>query len=189
MKKFVSLLALLACFTMSSVYAAPINIRMQTSKGDIYLELYPDKAPKTVENFMRYVHAGFYDGTIFHRVIDGFMIQGGGYKPDFTRKPTLAPIKNEANNGLQNTIGTIAMARAADPDSATSQFFINVKDNDFLDFKSPDRRGWGYCVFGRVTKGMDVVHAIRKVPTDAAGPFPGDVPKKEIIIFKVDEVK
>ena len=189
MKKLISLITLLACFAVSSVQAATIHVRMQTSMGDIYLELYPDKAPKTVENFMRYVHAGFYDGTIFHRVIDGFMIQGGGYTPDFKRKPTLAPIKNEADNGLHNTTGTIAMARAADPHSATAQFFINVKDNDFLNFKSADRRGWGYCVFGKVTKGMDVVHAIRKVPTGAAGPFPQDVPQKEIIIYKVDETK
>jgi len=188
MKKTFSLLFFLFCLSQPAL-AETINIRMQTSMGDIFLELDKDKAPQSVDNFMRYVDAGFYDGTIFHRVIDGFMIQGGGFTPDFTRKPTLAPVKNEADNGLKNDLGTIAMARTTEPHSATAQFFINVQNNDFLNFKKKDRRGWGYAVFGKVSKGMDIVHKIRKVQTGPAGPFGRDVPKQEIVIFKVTEVK
>lgn len=168
--------------------AAPIalagpRVYMETSLGDIVLELNEEQAPKTVENFLYYVHEGFYAGTIFHRVIDGFMIQGGGFTEDFQQKPTRPPIPNEAKNGLKNTRGSIAMARTPDPHSATAQFFINVGDNPSLDYPSPD--GWGYTVFGRVVKGMDVVDEIRQVSTGQGGPFPQDVPQTPVIIEKV----
>lgn len=152
--------------------AKPVNVTMETSKGSIKLELYPDKAPVTVENFVTYAKAGHYDGTIFHRVIPDFMIQGGGYTPKLEEKPTRDPIKNEADNGLKNERGTIAMARTADPDSATSQFFISVVDNQGLDRPNPD--GYGYAVFGKVTEGMDVVDKIRNVPTTSK--MLGDMP-------------
>lgn len=158
------------------------RVRLVTSLGDIVLELNQAAAPKTVENFLSYVKEGFYNGTIFHRVIDGFMIQGGGYTQDYQRKATHPPIENEANNGLKNERGTIAMARTNDPNSATSQFFINVVDNDFLNYRSSTPNGWGYCVFGKVVEGMDVVDAIRRTPTGSGGPFPKDVPQKPIII-------
>ena len=161
------------------------KVLIQTNKGAITLELYPDKAPVTVENFLTYVDEGFYDGTIFHRVIPGFMIQGGGFGQDMTQKVTHDPIKNEADNGLKNERGTIAMARTSDPDSATAQFFINHKDNDFLNFRSKDTRGWGYAVFGRVTDGMDVVDEIAATPTGPGGPFPKDVPQETIVIEKI----
>ncbi len=141
------------------------RVRLVTNYGNIVLELYPQKAPETVKNFLQYVREGFYNGTIFHRVIKGFMIQGGGYTKDLQRKSTHAPIKNEADNGLANLRGTVAMARTMDPNSATSQFFINTVNNNFLDFRSKTARGWGYCVFGKVVSGMDVVDAISKVPT------------------------
>lgn len=168
--------------------AAPIalagpRVYMETSLGDIVLELNEEQAPKTVENFLYYVHEGFYAGTIFHRIIDGFMIQGGGFTEDFQQKPTRPPIPNEAKNGLKNTRGSIAMARTPDPHSATAQFFINVGDNPSLDYPSPD--GWGYTVFGRVVKGMDVVDEIRQVSTGQGGPFPQDVPQTPVIIEKV----
>ncbi len=140
-----------------------ILVLLATSYGDITLELYPDKAPKSVENFVTYVNEGHYNGTTFHRVIDGFMIQGGGYTPDMTQKKTRTPIENEAKNGLHNERGTIAMARTGNPHSATSQFFINTVNNGPLDYPKPD--GWGYAVFGRVTAGMDVVDKIEKVRT------------------------
>lgn len=159
------------------------TVQMHTSKGQITLELYPDKAPRTVENFVTYTREGFYDGTIFHRVIPGFVIQGGGFIPDMTEKPTHEPIRNEANNGLKNEPGTIAMARTQDPHSATSQFFINVKDNAPLNFSSQTPSGWGYTVFGKVTEGMDVVNAIVNVPTGNHGPHQ-DVPVEPVIIEK-----
>ena len=161
-----------------------VNVRMQTNKGEMVLELYADKAPITVENFIEYAKSGFYNGTIFHRVIPAFMIQGGGFEPGMKEKDTKAPIKNEADNGLKNDLGTIAMARTPDPDSASSQFFINAKDNDFLNYTSPTPQGWGYCVFGKVIKGMDVVNSIEKVSTGNSGGH-GDVPKEDIIIEKV----
>jgi cyclophilin family peptidyl-prolyl cis-trans isomerase len=164
---------------------APPRVRMQTSLGDIVLELNPAKAPKTVKNFLTYVKAGFYDGTIFHRVIDGFMIQGGGFTADYRRKPTRAPVLNEADNGLKNLAGTIAMARTSDPHSATAQFFINVKNNAFLDHSAPTPRGWGYCVFGKVVSGMDTVDKIRRTPTGRGGPFAKDVPHTPVIIEKL----
>lgn len=158
------------------------RVRLVTNMGDIVLELDQANAPKTVENFLSYVKEGFYNGTIFHRVIDGFMIQGGGFTQDFQRKATHPPIENEANNGLKNDRGTIAMARTSDPNSATSQFFINVVNNDFLNYRSPTPNGWGYAVFGKVVDGMDVVDAIRRTPTGSGGPFPKDVPQKPVII-------
>ncbi len=164
------------------------RVVLHTNQGDITLELYPDKAPKTVENFLQYVRDGFYDGTIFHRVISNFMIQGGGYTQDYKRKRTRAPIPNEANNGLSNLRGTIAMARTADPHSATAQFFINVVDNKFLDYRAPTTRGWGYCVFGRVVDGMDVVDKIRRIPTGPAGPFAKDAPRIPVVIERAEIV-
>lgn len=161
------------------------RVRMVTTFGDILLELDREKAPKSVENFLNYVQDGSYDGTIFHRVIDGFMIQGGGFTQDFQKKPTRAPVENEANNGLKNLNGTIAMARTNDPHSATAQFFINVANNDFLDHRSPTPRGWGYAVFGKVVEGMDVVDQIRRSATGSGGPFPTDVPRTPIIIERV----
>ncbi len=164
--------------------ANPVVV-LKTNRGAIEIELYPDKAPKTVENFLAYVNDGFYDGTIFHRVIDNFMIQGGGYTQDLKRKPTRAPIPNEANNGLKNERGTIAMARTSDPHSATSQFFINVKDNPFLDFKSETPQGWGYAVFGRVVEGMDVVEAIEHAKTEDRGGAFANLPSDPVIIESV----
>ncbi|MCC7120271.1 MAG: peptidyl-prolyl cis-trans isomerase [Gammaproteobacteria bacterium] len=147
---------------------AGTRVSLATNKGTIELELFDDQAPATVANFIQYVQDGFYDGTIFHRVIDNFMIQGGGFDANFRQKQTRAPIKNEADNGARNAVGTIAMARTNDPHSATAQFFINVKNNDFLDHRNPSDQGWGYCVFGEVTTGMDVVEAIKGVPTRTA---------------------
>jgi cyclophilin family peptidyl-prolyl cis-trans isomerase len=161
--------------------AANPQVELRTSMGSIVLELEPGKAPQTVENFIQYVKAGHYDGTIFHRVIPGFMVQGGGFTPDMGEKPTRGRIKNEAGNGLRNTAGTVAMARTPDPHSASAQFFINVADNAFLDFRAPTREGFGYAVFGRVVKGMDVVNRIAKVPTGQKPPH-GDVPLKPVII-------
>ncbi len=161
------------------------RVRMETSAGVIVLELNRAKAPVTVDNFLRYVRDGFYDGTIFHRVIQGFMIQGGGYTPEFRKKATRPPIENEADNGLKNRRGTIAMARTSNPHSATAQFFINVADNAFLDFVSPSARGWGYAVFGRVVEGMDVVERIQRLPTGIGGPFRRDVPQREVLIKRV----
>lgn len=160
---------------------------LKTTLGDITIELYPDKAPETVANFLQYVRDGHYNGTIFHRVIDGFMIQGGGFTPDMEQKPTRSPIRNEASNGLRNERGTIAMARTIEPHSATAQFFINVVDNDFLNFQSPDPRGYGYCVFGKVVSGMDVVDQIKAVATTTHG-FHENVPLEPIIIREAVEV-
>ena len=162
-------------------------IKMHTNYGVITLELDAAKAPVTVENFLTYAREGFYDNTIFHRVINGFMIQGGGMMPDMMQKATHAPIKNEADNGLKNDRGTIAMARTNDPHSATAQFFINVKDNGFLNHSSPTPSGWGYCVFGKVTDGMDVVDKIKAVATGNKG-FHQDVPVQPVIIEKVEVV-
>lgn len=159
-------------------------VTLHTSMGDISLELDAEKAPATVENFLQYVRDGFYDGTVFHRVIDGFMIQGGGMTADLQQKDTRAPIENEANNGLKNAIGTIAMARTNDPHSATAQFFINVADNAFLNHSAPTPQGWGYAVFGHVSAGMDVVDRIRAVKTGNRG-YHQDVPIDVIVIERV----
>lgn len=165
------------------------KVRMETTKGTVLIELYTDKAPGTVENFLRYVNAGKYDGTIFHRVIKDFMNQGGGFTPDFKKVETFAPIKNEADNGVKNTRGTIAMARTGEPHSATNQFFINTADNAFLDHTGKTMRGWGYCVFGTVVDGMDVMDRIAKVQTGSGGPFNQDVPQEEILIQKISVIE
>ena len=160
-------------------------IKLHTNHGVIALELDAEKAPETVKNFISYVESGHYDNTIFHRVIDGFMIQGGGFEPGMRQKPTNAPVKNEADNGLQNQRYTIAMARTSDPHSATAQFFINVADNSFLDFKSPTGNGWGYCVFGKVVEGTDVVDAIRGVNTTSKSGHQ-DVPVEDVVIERAE---
>ena len=162
-------------------------IKLTTNHGVIMLDLNAEKAPKTVANFLAYVEAGHYDNTVFHRVIKNFMIQGGGFEPDMKQKPCKAPIENEAANGLRNKRGSIAMARTGDPHSATAQFFINVVDNNFLDFKSPSGQGWGYCVFGEVSEGLDVVDKIRAVRTGNKG-FHQDVPVEDVIIEKAEIV-
>lgn len=159
-------------------------ILMKTTKGDIKLELDAEKAPKTVANFMKYVENGHYNGTIFHRVIPSFMIQCGGFDENMRQKKAPHTVDNEANNGLQNDLGTIAMARLPDPHSASAQFFINTKDNEFLNFKSPTQQGWGYCVFGKVVDGMDVIKEIEGVATGRSGPH-GDVPTEPILITEV----
>ncbi|MEQ5838815.1 peptidylprolyl isomerase [Paraburkholderia acidicola] len=158
-------------------------VELHTNHGVIKLELDTEKAPKSVENFLNYVKAGHYDNTVFHRVIDGFMIQGGGFEPGMKQKPTEAPIVNEANNGLKNVNGSIAMARTNDPHSATAQFFINVNDNEFLNHSSPTPQGWGYAVFGKVIDGLDIVEKIKKVKTGSKG-FHQDVPADDVIIEK-----
>ena len=162
-------------------------IKITTNLGAFSLELYPDKAPKTVENFLTYVREGHYANTLLHRVIDGFMIQGGGMEPGMGQKSTRPPVQNEADNGLLNEPGTIAMARTSDPHSATAQFFINIANNAFLNFTSPDARGYGYCVFGKVVEGMDVVDLIKAVPTGERGGHK-DVPVDDVIIEDVQLV-
>ncbi len=162
-------------------------IRLHTSMGDMDIELDTAKAPKTCENFLAYVRNGHYDGTIFHRVIKGFMIQGGGFDSDMNQKKTREPVRNEANNGLKNLRYTLAMARTADPHSATAQFFINTVDNGYLDFHSETPDGWGYCVFGKVVKGTEVADAIEKVSTGSRGFF-RDVPREPVIIISAKEI-
>lgn len=164
------------------------EVRLQTSMGTMLIELYADKAPKTVKNFLDYVDEGFYDGTIFHRVIDNFMIQGGGFEPGMRQKQTHDPVNNEADNGLRNEPYTLAMARTPDPHSATAQFFINVADNDFLNFTAPTSNGWGYAVFGRVTEGTEVVDAIRRVATGNKG-MHQDVPVDDVVIESIKPVE
>ena len=163
--------------------AAAPQVQLETSMGNIVIELNRDKAPETVANFIGYVEDGSYDGTIFHRVIENFMVQGGGFDQDFQQKQTKAPVQNEADNGLSNKRGAVAMARTNDPHSATAQFFINTVDNDFLDFKGKTPSGWGYAVFGEVIEGMDVVDKIREVETTMRGPHQ-DVPAEDIVIIK-----
>lgn len=162
-------------------------VKLHTNFGTITIELDQEKAPITTANFLDYVQSGFYNNTLFHRVIDGFMIQGGGFEPGMKQKPSKAPIKNEANNGLKNSTYTIAMARTPNPDSASSQFFINVSDNDFLNFSSPTPQGWGYCVFGKVIEGTEVVDAIRKVKTGSRAGHQ-DVPVDDVIIERAEVV-
>jgi peptidyl-prolyl cis-trans isomerase B (cyclophilin B) len=170
----------------ASAFAANPQVELDTTAGKIRIELYPDAAPKTVENFLAYVQAKYYDGTQFHRVIPGFMIQGGGYTADFKEKPTRPPVRNEAEQsskaGLLNVPGSVAMARTSDPHSATAQFFINVADNKPLNFREPTPQGYGYTVFGKVIAGMDVVNRIAQAPTSAAGPFARDVPVERVLI-------
>lgn len=183
MNKIISLLAITLFCVTQSVCANSSNprVRLETNKGTIVLELDQKSAPKTVENFLGYVRNGFYNGTIFHRVIKDFMIQGGGFTTNMHQKPTGAPITNEADNGLGNLRGTVAMARTMDPHSATAQFFINTVDNTFLDHKVKNSHGWGYCVFGKVVEGMHVVDAIANLPTVTKSGF-DDVPASPVII-------
>lgn len=184
MKNFLAA-SLLAGFALATAAANPV-VEMETSAGSISIELYPEKAPGTVENFLTYAREGFYSGTVFHRVIDGFMIQGGGFDASMKEKTTREPIKNEAKNGLQNKTGAIAMARTRDPHSASAQFFINLVDNPSLDHPSFD--GWGYAVFGQVTKGMEVVRQIGKVRTTTVGYYQ-DVPAQAVVIKSVRIIK
>ena len=190
---------LLSCLLLSSAQAAPLSQQLSTQKGktnmvtlhtnhgNITIELDAERAPVTVKNFLDYVNSGFYDNTVFHRVIDNFMIQGGGFEPGMKEKHTKAPIKNEAANGLTNDKYTVAMARTSDPHSATAQFFINIKDNSFLNYSAPNRHDYGYCVFGKVVSGTEVVDAIRKVQTgNKAGHQ--DVPLEDVIITKAEAV-
>jgi peptidyl-prolyl cis-trans isomerase A (cyclophilin A)/peptidyl-prolyl cis-trans isomerase B (cyclophilin B) len=181
-----------AAVVPSGALAADPQVDLRTSVGTIRLELYPAKAPKTVENFLQYVKDGHYNGTVFHRVIDGFMIQGGGFESSYKQKPTRKPVANEAkagvNAGLKNEVGTVAMARTSDPDSATAQFFINVNDNAFLNWGDPKGDGVGYTVFGKVVSGMDVVSKIAKTPTGSGGPFQRDVPRTPVVIEQASVV-
>ena len=170
-----------AAVVPAGAIAADPQVDLKTNLGTIRLELYPAKAPKTVENFLQYVKDGHYSGVVFHRVIDNFMIQGGGYDKGYKEKSTRAPIPNEAKNGLKNDLGTVAMARTSAPHSASSQFFINGKNNDFLNAASA-QDGWGYAVFGKVVDGLDVVTKIAKLPTGPGGPFGSDVPRQQVII-------
>lgn len=189
--RYLQSLLLGAVLAVASVTASAANpqVKMQTGKGDIVIELYPDQAPATVKNFLRYVNDGAYDGTVFHRVIKGFMNQGGGYTPDLQKKPVqYPPVQNEADNGLKNRRGTIAMARTSDPHSATNQFFINTADNSFLDYSGKTPRGWGYAVFGKVVDGMDVVDEIAGVRTGSRGPFRQDVPLETVEIVTVQVI-
>jgi peptidyl-prolyl cis-trans isomerase A (cyclophilin A) len=174
-----ALIANAPAFAQNGSQAAHPSVLLKTSEGDIRVELYPEKAPKTVANFLDYVKSGQYNGTIFHRVIPGFMVQGGGYTTSYAEKPTRAPVQLESRNGLKNMTGTIAMARTSDPNSATAQFFINTVDNAGLDYPNPD--GNGYAVFGKVTSGMDVVKKIEGTPTTSRGPM-SDVPQKQIVL-------
>ena len=183
-RTFRILLIFLWSMIMSSAASASEacpTVKFATSKGDILIEMFCDEAPLTTENFLRYVRDGFYDGTIFHRVIPGFVIQGGGFEPGMSQKPTRGNIRNEADNGIKNTVGSLSMARTPDPHSASSQFFINLKDNAFLDFKSETPQGWGYAVFARVVDGMEVVEEIAGVETGNAGSHQ-DVPDDDIVI-------
>lgn len=189
LRKQIIFIVFILLFTITSnIQAETTMIKMETNQGTIMLELDADNAPITVANFLAYTKEGFYDGTIYHRVISNFMIQGGGFNEDMSQKSTKDPIQNEANNGLKNDNGTIAMARTGDPHSATAQFFINVKDNDFLNFSSETQQGWGYAVFGKVTEGMDVVNKIKDTATTTKGPYQ-DVPAEPIIIEKVSIVE
>lgn len=167
---------------VTSMSTAP-RVKMSTNQGDFIISLNAEKAPKTVANFLAYVKDGFFDGTIFHRVIDGFMIQGGGFEPGLKQKPTKAPVENEANNGLKNNKYTLAMARTSDPHSATAQFFINVANNDFLNHTAPTAQGWGYAVFGEVVEGQDVIDKMKGVPTANSG-FHQNVPTNDVVITK-----
>ena len=188
-KLLLSIAALALVFQIQLANAANPKVKIETSKGTMILELYPDKAPVTVANFLSYVNDGAYDGTIFHRVIKNFMNQGGGFTADFKKVATKEPIKNEADNGLKNLKDTVAMARTGDPHSATNQFFINTADNAFLDHTSKTSRGWGYTVFGKIIEGQNVSGIISRAATGPGGPFSKDVPRTTITIIKMSEIK
>ena len=184
----------LTCLGFAHAQTPAPQVKFTTSAGEFVIELYPDKAPNTVENFLTYVRDGHYNGLIFHRVINNFMIQGGGYDARYMEKPTRPPIKHEgaevkAKGGPTNTVGTIAMARTNNPHSASSQFFINVNNNDFLNHSAPSGQGWGYVAFGKVVSGMEVVNKIKMAPTGAGGPFPSDVPQTQVVIQSAALVK
>ena len=184
----------LTCLGFAHAQTPAPQVKFTTSAGEFVIELYPDKAPNTVENFLTYVRDGHYNGLIFHRVINNFMIQGGGYDARYMEKPTRPPIKHEgaevkAKGGPTNTVGTIAMARTNNPHSASSQFFINVNNNDFLNHSAPSGQGWGYVAFGKVVSGMEVVNKIKMTPTGAVGPFPSDVPQTQVVIQSAALVK
>ena len=184
----------LTCLGFAHAQTPAPQVKFTTSAGEFVIELYPDKAPNTVENFLTYVRDGHYNGLIFHRVINNFMIQGGGYDARYMEKPTRPPIKHEgaevkAKGGPTNTVGTIAMARTNNPHSASSQFFINVNNNDFLNHSAPSGQGWGYVAFGKVVSGMEVVNKIKMTPTGAGGPFPSDVPQTQVVIQSAALVK
>ena len=182
---FIALSLLFSVPVHSATPASNPQVEIRTNSGNIVLELYPDKAPKTVENFLGYVKDGHYKGTLFHRIIPGFMIQGGGFDKAFKQKATRQPVENEAANGLKNELGTVAMARTSDPQSASAQFFINVGDNAFLNYTAPTQRGYGYTVFGKVIRGIEVVNKIAATPTGSGGPFPTDVPNESVIIEEI----
>ncbi len=189
-KKLLIIVATIALtFQFQLAHAANPKVKMETSKGTMIIELYADKAPKSVANFLSYVNAGAYDGTIFHRVIKDFMNQGGGFTPDYKKVDTKDPIQNEADNGLKNLKYTVAMARTGEPHSATNQFFINTADNAFLDHTGKSMRGWGYAVFGNVIEGQNIAGIISRAATGPGGPFSQDVPRTPIIIEKVTEIK
>jgi len=188
-KLFISLATLALSFQIQFAHADNPKVKVETSKGTMVFELYPEKAPKTVENFLAYVNAGTYDGTIFHRVIKNFMNQGGGFTPDYKKVATKDPVQNEADNGLKNLKYTIAMARTGAPHSATNQFFINTADNAFLDHTGKSMRGWGYTVFGKVIEGENISGAISRAATGPGGPFAKDAPRTQIIITKITEIK
>ncbi len=188
-KLLLSLATLALSFQIQFAHADNPKVKVETSKGTMVFELYPEKAPKSVENFLAYVNAGTYDGTIFHRVIKNFMNQGGGFTPDYKKVATKDPVQNEADNGLKNLKYTIAMARTGAPHSATNQFFINTADNAFLDHSGKSMRGWGYTVFGKVVEGENIAGAISRVPTGPGGPFAKDAPNTQIIITKITEIK
>jgi peptidyl-prolyl cis-trans isomerase A (cyclophilin A)/peptidyl-prolyl cis-trans isomerase B (cyclophilin B) len=186
LKTLLAAIAIVVSFAASAAAPQPNpQVEVRTNMGSFTLELYPENAPNTVQNFLQYVKDGHYNGTIFHRVIPGFMVQGGGFSAKFEEKPTRPPIKNEAGNGLRNGIGMVSMARTADPHSATAQFFINVNENPTLDFKAPTAQGYGYTPFGKVLKGMDVVERIVKVPTGPGKPPHENVPLKPVVIERM----
>ncbi len=188
-KLLLSIATMALIFQVQLAQAANPKVKVETSKGTMVFELYPEKAPKTVANFLAYVNAGTYDGTIFHRVIKNFMNQGGGFTPDHKKIDTKDPVQNEADNGLKNLKYTIAMARTNAPHSATNQFFINTADNAFLDHTGKSMRGWGYTVFGKVVEGDNIAGAISRAATGPGGPFAKDVPRTPIIITKITEIK
>ena len=188
-------LSFLMCFVLTAqAQSTNPQVKFVTSAGEFIVEVYPDKTPKTAENFLSYVRDGHYNGTFFHRVINNFMVQGGGYDTKYNEKNTRPPIKHEgaeakANGGLRNTVGTLSMARTNNPHSASAQFFINVKDNDFLDHQSTTSQGWGYVAFGKVISGMDVINRIKALPSGPGGPFPTDVPQTPVVIQSATLVK
>ena len=188
-KVLVSTLFIASIIVTNTAMAENIKVKMDTNKGSVIIELYPEKAPETVKNFLHYVNEGKYNSTVFHRVVNGFVNQGGGYNHDYKLVDTFEPVKNEADNGLKNLRGTIAMARKSDPDSARNQFFINTADNKILDHKDKTPAGWGYCVFGEVVEGMSVMDRISRVKTRGFGPFAADAPLSPISIRSIVVIK